>query len=69
VVGPSPRQFAKISNLFDGMRRYKTLGLVWFDIAQSGSIFHRNWRIEDSQPARTAFRLGVSALTLARPPP
>ena len=67
AVGPSAGQFAKIGNLFDGIRRYKTLGLVWFDIAQSGGIFHQNWRIEDSQPARAAFRLGVSALTLARP--
>jgi mannan endo-1,4-beta-mannosidase len=67
AVGPSPRQFAKISNLFDGMRRYKALGLVWFDIAQSGDIFHQDWRIESSQLATTAFRLGVSALTLARP--
>ena len=67
AVGPSPRQFAKISNLFDGMRRYKALGLVWFDIAQSGDIFHQDWRIEASQAATTAFRLGVSALTLARP--
>ena len=67
AVGPGPRQFAKISNLFEGMRRYKTLGLVWFDIAQAGSIFHQDWRIEGSQSAATAFRLGVSALTLARP--
>jgi mannan endo-1,4-beta-mannosidase len=67
AVGPSPRQFAEISDLFDGMRRYKTLGLVWFDIAQSGDIFHQDWRIESSQAAMTAFRLGVSALTLARP--
>jgi hypothetical protein len=67
AVGPTPRQFAKISNLFEGMRRYKALGLVWFDIAQSGDIFHQDWRIESSQSATTAFRLGVSALTLARP--
>jgi mannan endo-1,4-beta-mannosidase len=67
AVAPSPRQFAKISNLFDGMRRYKALGLVWFDIAQSGDIFHQDWRIESSQAATTAFSLGVSALTLARP--
>jgi mannan endo-1,4-beta-mannosidase len=68
AVGPVAGQFTKINNLFDGMRRYKTLGLVWFDIAQSGGIFHQNWRIEDSQPAKAAFRLGVSTLTLARPP-
>ena len=65
--GPLAGQFAKIQNLFDGMRQYKTLGLVWFDIAQSDGILHQDWRIENSQPARAAFRLGVSTLTLARP--
>ena len=49
------------------MHRYKTLGLVWFDIAQNGGILRQDWRIEDSPPARSAFRLGVSTLTLARP--
>jgi mannan endo-1,4-beta-mannosidase len=67
AVGPDAGQFAKINNLFDGMRRYKTLGLVWFDIAQSVGILHQNWRIEDSQAAAAAFRFGVSTLTLARP--
>jgi hypothetical protein len=68
AVGPAAGQFAKINNLFDGMRRYKTLGLVWFDIAQSDGILHQNWRIEDSQAAKAAFRFGASTLTLARPP-
>jgi mannan endo-1,4-beta-mannosidase len=67
AVGPAAGQFAKINNLFDGMRRYKTLGLVWFDIAQSDGILHQNWRIEDSNQAKAAFRFGVSTLTLARP--
>jgi hypothetical protein len=66
-VAPTSRQFAKITNLFEGMRRYKTLGLVWFDIAQAGDLLHQNWRIEGSPSASTAFRLGISALTLARP--
>jgi mannan endo-1,4-beta-mannosidase len=67
AVGPAAGQFAKIGNLFDGIRRYKTLGLVWFDIAQSDGIFHQDWRIEGSPAAEAAFRLGVSTLTLARP--
>jgi hypothetical protein len=67
AVAPTPRQFAKITNLFDGMRRYRTLGLVWFDIAQAGDLLHQDWRIEGSTFASTAFRLGVAALSLARP--
>jgi hypothetical protein len=66
AVAPGTRQFAKINNLFDGMRRYKTLGLVWFDIAQAGDVLHQDWRIEGTSSS-SAFRLGVSALSLARP--
>jgi hypothetical protein len=66
-VGPDVGQFAKIGNLFDGIRQAKVLGLVWFDEAQRGGIYHQDWRIEDSQVAEAAFRLGVSALTLAGP--
>jgi hypothetical protein len=67
AVGPNVNQFAKIGDLFAGMRQYKTLGLMWFDIAQDRGIFHQNWRIEGNPAAETAFRLGIAALTLARP--
>lgn len=76
AVGPAAGQFAKIGNLFDGMHRAKTLGLLWFDEDQRGSIdrqdqrgsiYHQDWRIEDSRGAQVAFRLGVAPLTLVRP--
>jgi Glycosyl hydrolase family 26 len=67
AVGPKAGQFLKITNLFDGMQQYGTLGLVWFDKTQNNGIFHQNWRIEGSTTAEAAFRLGVSALTLAHP--
>jgi mannan endo-1,4-beta-mannosidase len=66
-VGPQAGQPAKIQNLFAGMRRYQTLGLVWFDIAQHQGIYHQDWRIEDSRAATAAFRRSASSLTLARP--
>ena len=59
AVGPRAGQPAKITNLFAGMRQYKTLGLVWFDMAQHDGIYHQDWRIEDSPAAESAFRLGV----------
>jgi len=59
AVGPRAGQAAKISDLFAGMRRYTTLGLVWFDIAQHQGIYHQDWRIEDSPAAEAAFRRGV----------
>jgi mannan endo-1,4-beta-mannosidase len=66
-VGPRAGQSAKIQDLFAGMRRYQTLGLVWFDIAQHQGIYHQDWRIEDSRAAAAAFRRGASSLPLARP--
>ncbi len=67
AVGPKAGQFVKIGNLFAGMRKYNTLGIVWFDKAQHEGIYHQDWRIEDSYAAEAAFRLGISSLTLARP--
>ncbi len=56
AVGPGAGQAAKIRDLFTGMRRYQTLGLVWFDIAQHQGIYHQDWRVEDHPAAETAFR-------------
>ena len=62
AVGPEAGQFIKIGDLFAGMRQYKTLGLVWFDIAQQGSLYHQDWRLEGNQIADAAFKLGVSRM-------
>jgi mannan endo-1,4-beta-mannosidase len=59
AVGPAAGQFVKIQDLFRGMARYKTLGLVWFDKTQHNGIFHQDWRLEDSETAEDSFRLGV----------
>jgi Glycosyl hydrolase family 26 len=59
AVGPRAGQFAEIQDLFHGMATYKTLGLVWFDKAQRGGVYHQDWRIEDNVQARISFRLGV----------
>jgi hypothetical protein len=64
AVGPHADQSVNIQDLFTGMARYKTLGLVWFDKAQHEGIYHQDWRIEGDQTAVAAFRLGASALTL-----
>ena len=67
AVGPRAGQAAKIRDLFTGMRRYATLGLVWFDMPQHRGIYHQDWRIENSPAAETAFRQGVRG-ELARAP-
>jgi mannan endo-1,4-beta-mannosidase len=66
AVGPRANQFLGITNLFAGMHQYNMLGLVWFDKKQDDGIYHQDWRIEDDQLAESAFKLGVSALTLVR---
>jgi Glycosyl hydrolase family 26 len=67
AVGPRAGQSIKINDLFVGLHRYQTLGLVWFDIEQNSGIYHQDWRIENSRVAEAAFRLGVAKLTLAHP--
>jgi mannan endo-1,4-beta-mannosidase len=59
AVGPQAGPFTKIQDLFNGMASYGTLGLVWFDKKQSGSIYKQDWRLEDSLLAEESFRLGV----------
>ena len=59
AVGPQAGQFVKIGDLFRGMAKFKTLGLVWFDKTQHDGVFHQDWRIEDSQTAEYSFKLGV----------
>jgi mannan endo-1,4-beta-mannosidase len=68
AVGPDAGQFVKIQNLFEGMATYKTLGLVWFDKAQHGGIYHQDWRIEDNPLAEDSFRLGVLRELAPSPP-
>jgi mannan endo-1,4-beta-mannosidase len=65
AVGPEAGQALKIPDLFAGMHKYKTLGLVWFDKDQrldkdeTGSILRQDWRIEGDPVAEFAFQLGV----------
>jgi hypothetical protein len=63
-VTPRANQYANIVNLFEGVTKYKTLGVVWFDKDQTGSIQHQDWRLEGNKAAEAAFQLGVSGLTL-----
>ena len=60
AVGPDAGQIVKILDLFQGMVAYKTLGLVWFDVAQHGGRDRQDWRIEDSPLAEISFKLGVA---------
>jgi hypothetical protein len=68
AVVPGAGQLAGIFNLFQGMRRYQTLGLVWSDqTTQAAGTSHEDWRIEDSAPAKAAFRRAMSGMRLVSP--
>jgi hypothetical protein len=69
AVTPRANQYANIVSLFEGMAKYRTLGLVWFDKDQfnknhPNSLTYQDWRIEGNPVAAAAFRAGVSGLTL-----
>ncbi len=49
-------QARQISGLFAGIRDQQILGFVWFDVAQSGSLYRQDWRIENDPAAIAAFR-------------
>ena len=67
AVGPNANQSAKIQDLFVGAAKYKTLGLVWFDMANDHGEYQEDWRIEGNPPAENAFSLGASTLKLIIP--
>jgi hypothetical protein len=69
AVGRLDNPYPNILNLFNGMARYKTLGLVWFDKNATNQITPlgirgQDWRIEDNDLAEVAFRAGVHRLSL-----
>jgi Glycosyl hydrolase family 26 len=59
AVGPRAGQLPGILNLFGGMAKAGTLGLVWFDIDQDDGIYHQDWRLENDQVGQNAIRLAV----------
>jgi mannan endo-1,4-beta-mannosidase len=67
AVAPGAVRAAKILNLFSGLAKYKTLGLVWFDMPSDQGVLNENWRLEGNPPAEYAFRLGARYLNLAQP--
>jgi mannan endo-1,4-beta-mannosidase len=56
-VEPEPGAFLKIKDLFDGVRAYGLLGLVWFEIPGIGGL--QGWRLQDNRLAEMSFHLGV----------
>ena len=67
AVSPKAVQSAKIPDLFHGLAKYKTLGLVWFDMQSDQGVLNQDWRIEGDQIAENVFRDYVDPLNLVDP--
>jgi len=59
AIGQLAGQARMIPNLLSGVIRYHLLGLVWFDVAQSGGLTKQDWRLEGHPAALAAFRLAA----------
>ena len=57
-VARTANQQANILNLFNGIARYRLLGLVWYDTG--------DWRLDGNPAAEFAFRLGERQLKASR---
>lgn len=73
AVGTQDDPVQNIQNLFNGMLRSKTLGLVWFDKDQQGmgadqQQDDQDWRLEGDFPAEASFRLVTREDLTANPP-
>jgi mannan endo-1,4-beta-mannosidase len=67
AVAPEADRSAGILDLFRGVAKYRTLGLVWFDMQSDHGVVNHDWQIEGNPPAEYAFRLGVAPLRLVNP--
>lgn len=61
-IGPSDARIDQISGLFAGVKRDHLAGLIWFDVAQHGGLYHQDWRLENSEEALAAFRHGLKKI-------
>ncbi len=59
AIGQVAGQARRIPQLFAAIAKDKLLGFLWFDMAQSGTIFHQDWRLEGHKAAISAFRAGI----------
>jgi hypothetical protein len=58
-VAPGSDRPAQISDLFAGVRAMHLVGLLYFDIDQTGGQYKQDWRIEGNSVALAAFRRGA----------
>jgi hypothetical protein len=67
AVGTTTDRESQIGALFAGVRAKRLAGVVWFDAAQLGGIYHQDWRLKDDADARAAFTTAIGTYLQAPP--
>jgi hypothetical protein len=62
AAGPGPQQANQIKELFEAVKQYNLVGMIWFDQHQDDGKYHLDWQIEGDSKALSAFRWGISYL-------
>jgi hypothetical protein len=62
AVGTTTDRRRQIAGLFAGVRDDRLAGVVWFDAAQRGGLYHQDWHLADDPAAITAFASAASRL-------
>jgi mannan endo-1,4-beta-mannosidase len=55
-IAAGPARPAQIANLFRAARRDRLLGVVYFDVRQSGGAYAQDWQLEGDPASVAAFR-------------
>jgi hypothetical protein len=63
AVGTTPNRESQIDALFAGVRAERLAGVVWFDEAQHGGLYHQDWRLENDPSALAAFTVAATNLS------
>lgn len=60
AVGTTTDRESQIDALFACVRAERLAGVVWFDVAQHGGLYHQDWRLENDPAALAAFTAAVA---------
>jgi hypothetical protein len=63
AVGTTPDRESQIDALFAGVIAERLAGVVWFDQAQHGGLYHQDWRLENDPSALAAFTAGATRVS------
>jgi hypothetical protein len=65
-IGQMAGQAREMPGLVSGIIHNHLAGFVWFDVAQAGSIYHQDWRVEGHPAALAAFRIALGRMLTHR---